>query len=186
MDVTPSPADKFRTVIGAFPGMQNYSMTIMLDRVNDFACLKSIAGPKKSVDAAGRSRASGPNFSTAHQYYKYSLYDKSPEELNQQLYELSRLGTNADLEYLFKAINGDGPNNKGGWKTLLNKKSADIGFLSPTLMAFRLGPSSDESISFVGWISSLSVNHVYFTEEMVPLRTQVTLQCQAFAGSSLA
>lgn len=185
MDVTPSPVDKFRTVIGAFPGMQNYNFTIMLDRVNDFACIKSIAGMKKSADLYGRTRSSGPSFGSAHGYYKYSLYEMSPDELNRKLYDLSRLGTLADLEYLFRAINGKGVGESGEWQTLLKKKSADIGFLSPTLLAFRLGPDATESISFVGWITNLSVNHTYFTEEMVPLRTQVSISAQAFAGSSL-
>ena len=44
MDVTPSSADRFRSVAGAFPGQETYQFQIMLDRVNDFAAFRSMAG----------------------------------------------------------------------------------------------------------------------------------------------
>jgi hypothetical protein len=181
MDVTPSSADRLRSVSGAFPGQENVQFSIVLDRVNDFAALRGIVGARKS------DRGAYPSFSQDFlNQYQYGMSDSaalSKISMNQKLYELSRYGTLSDLEYLFKAINGAGPGT--GWVTLLGKKTADIGFLSPTLLAFRFGPDTQESLSFVGWITNLSINHTMFTEEMIPLRTTVNISVDCFAGSSI-
>lgn len=179
MDVTPSNADRLRGVSGAFPGQESVSFSIVLDRVNDFAMLRSVAGASKGT------RTSYPSFNeeiTA--CYKHGLDDNSGESINKKLYDLSRLGTMADLEYLFKCINGSGT-NAGSWTTLLNKETSNIGFLAPNLLALRLGPSAKESLSYVGWATSLSINHTMFTEEMIPLRTTVSFSIDCFAGSTL-
>jgi hypothetical protein len=181
MDVTPSSADRLRSVSGAFPGQENVQFTIVVDRVNDFAALAGASGSKKAEKSAF------PSYTQEFKnQYKYGLSDSTAEgriPMNQKIYELSRYGTMADLEYLFKAINGAGPGT--GWVTLLGKKTADIGFLSPTLLAFRFGPDSQESLSFVGWITNLSINHTMFTENMIPLRTTVNVSVDCFAGSSI-
>jgi hypothetical protein len=179
MDVTPSNADRLRGVSGAFPGQESVSFSIVLDRVNDFAMLRSVAGASKST------RGSLPSFTDSiKSAYKHGLDEGSGESINQKLYDLSRLGTMADLEYLFKCINGSGT-NAGGWTTLLNKETSNIGFLAPNLLAIRLGPSTKESLSYVGWATSLSINHTMFTEEMIPLRTTVSFSIDCFAGSTL-
>jgi hypothetical protein len=181
MDVTPSSSDRLRSVSGAFPGQENITFSIVLDRVNDFAALKNLVASKKSEKGAY------PSFSAEFiNQYKYGLSDSAALAkipMNRKLYELSRYGTLSDLEYLFKAINGAGPG--AGWVTLLGKKTADIGFLSPTLLAFRFGPDSTESLSYVGWITNLSINHTMFTEEMIPIRTTVNFSVDCFAGSSI-
>lgn len=181
MDVTPSSADRLRSVSGAFPGQENIQFSIVLDRVNDFAALKNLVGDKKGEKQAY------PSFSADFiNQYKYGLSDADALKkisMNQKLYELSRYGTLSDLEYLFKAINGAGPGS--GWVTLLGKKTADIGFLSPTLLAFRFGPDATESLSYVGWITNLSIAHTMFTEEMIPIRTTVNFSVDCFAGSSI-
>lgn len=179
MDVTPSNADRLRGVSGAFPGQESVSFNIVLDRVNDFAMLRSIAGASKT------QKGPYPTFPIEIvQSYKYGLDEGSGESINKKLYDLSRLGTMADLEYLFKCINGAGT-NAGSWRTLLNKETANIGFLAPNLLAIRLGPSAKESLSYVGWATSLSINHTMFTEEMIPLRTSVSFSIDCFAGSTL-
>lgn len=184
MDVTPSSADRFRSVAGAFPGQETYSFSIVLDRVNDFACIKSLAGsgPKGP-------KTSYPSFpKEIIDYYRFSLYEVSASKIREQLYNLSRYGTMADLEYLFKALNGNGAgqgSSQTEWTTLLKKPTANIGFLSPTLLAFRFGSNALEGPSFVGWITDLSINHTFFTEDMIPLRTTVTFSCAAFAGSTV-
>ena len=181
MDITPSSADRLRSVSGAFPGQESVTFSVVLDRVNDFAAIRSIVGGKKTEKGAY------PSFSQEFlNQYKYGLSDSialGRIPMNQKLYDLSRYGTMADLEYLFKAINGAGPGS--GWVTLLGKKTADIGFLSPTLLAFRFGPDVQESLSFVGWITNLSISHTMFTEEMIPIRTTVNFSVDCFAGSSI-
>jgi hypothetical protein len=195
MDVTPSSADRFRSVAGAFPGQETYQFQILLDRVNDFAFLRAHAGltsansrnhPKAqelNSNSSNVREAKNPNIpSSALGYYNTGLGKVDIEMLN----NLAKYGTMADLEYLFKALNGDGTNQKSGeWATLMLKKTANIGFLSPSLMGFRFGPNSQQQLSFVGWITNLSINHTYFTEDMIPLRTTVSFSCDAFAGSTV-
>lgn len=180
MEVTPSSADRLRSVSGAFPGQESVQFNIVIDRVNDFAALKAESNKPDNG-------AAYPNYTDDFvRYYKYGYSDAAAlkkTSMNQKIYELSRFGTLADLEYLFKAINSAGP--AGGWHTLLGKKTADIGFLAPTLLAFRFGPDAQESLSFVGWITNLSISHVMFTENMIPLRTNVSFSVDCFAGSSI-
>lgn len=179
MDVTPSSADRFRSVAGAFPGQETYSFTITLDRVNDFACIKEWANDPSKL----------PFF--IDNYYKHGYGENSATGKLQKLKDLATYGTMADLEYLFKALNGTGagsdPKDKNKtWTTLLKKPTSNIGFLSPSLLAFRLGPDATKSLSFVGWITSLNINHLMFTETMIPIRTTVSFSCAAFAGSTIA
>lgn len=188
MDVTPSSADRFRSVAGAFPGQESYTFSIVIDRVNDFACLKSLKG--KGVlpnNPTANSTISFPDTAIPkafYNYYKYSIYPCSEAELQVKIKNLLRYGTMADLEYLFKALNGDGSQD-GKWKTLLGKETANIGFLSPSLLAFRFGPDSTSQPSFVGWITSMSITHNFFTEDMIPIRSTVSFSCDAFAGSTI-
>ena len=86
----------------------------------------------------------------------------------------------ADLEYLFKAINGG-----FAWKTLLGKETANIGFLMPTLLGLVLGPDVTNSLSYVGWLTGITMQHEMFTQDMIPLRTTVSLNMECFAGSGL-
>lgn len=189
MDVTPSSADRFRSVSGAFPGQESYSFTIILDRVNDFACIRSWTdqftqkGGYGSADARYDYLSSQTVTQDLINYYKYGHGRNDEAALKEKIINLSKYGTMADLEYLFKALNGDGAGKS--WTTLLKKPTANIGFLSPTLLAFRFGPDATESLSFVGWITNLSINHTMFSETMIPLRTSVTFSCSAFAGAAV-
>jgi hypothetical protein len=195
MDVTPSSADRFRSVAGAFPGQETYQFQIMLDRVNDFAALRSMAGstyansmnhPKAVEVNANSPQVRESKYSkipsNAVDYYPSGLGSVNLEKIN----DLMKYGTMADLEYLFKALNGNGANQGSGeWATLMLKKTANIGFLSPSLLGFRFGPNAQQQLSFVGWITNMSINHTYFTEDMIPLRTTVSFSCDAFAGSTV-
>jgi len=195
MDVTPSSADRFRSVAGAFPGQETYQFQIMLDRVNDFAAFRSMAGdtyansmnhPKAVEVNANSPQVRESKYSkiptSAMSYYPSALGSVNMEKIN----DLMKFGTMADLEYLFKALNGNGANQGSGeWATLMLKKTANIGFLSPSLLGFRFGPNAQQQLSFVGWITNMSINHTYFTEDMIPLRTTVSFSCDAFAGSTV-
>jgi len=91
----------------------------------------------------------------------------------------------ADLEYLFRAINGGGSGDKQ-WTTLLGKKTANVGYLQPTLLGIALGPNTHNNLSYVGWVSNISINHTAFTERMIPIRTQVSLSIECFSGSGIS
>jgi hypothetical protein len=169
MDITPSSADTLRVVAGVFPGQETVSLDIVLDRTNDFACI--------------RAAADGDFF--AYTKYYSTLYPgaNTSQDMTQQITALMGQGTMADLEYLFKAVNGSG-NGSLQWTNLLGKQTANIGYLAPTLLGIQLGPTLN-NLSYVGWISNLSINHTAFTENMIPIRTEVGISIQCFAGSGL-
>lgn len=169
MDITPSSADTLRVVAGVFPGQETVNLSLVLDRTNDFACIRA---------------AADGDFTTYTKYYN-SLYPgaDTSQDMVEQITALMGQGTMADLEYLFKAVNGSG-NGSLQWTNLLGKKTANIGYLAPTLMGIQLGPTLD-NLSYVGWISNLSINHTAFTENMIPIRTEVGISVQCFAGSGL-
>ena len=64
---------------------------------------------------------------------------------------------------------------------MLGKPTADIGFLTPRIIAVQFGPDIN-SISYAGQAMSLSVTHTAFTETMIPIRSTVTLNIMAFSG----
>lgn len=167
MDVTPSANDVLRSVVGAFPGMEYVSIKVVLDRTNDFACFKAT----KTDDLK--------NF---EKYYLNRYPYEFKQDAAQQIKDLSRLGTGADLEYLFKTLNGSG--TEKDWANLIGKPTADIGFIQPAIIALQLGPTMD-SLSYVGWVDSLSLNHVSFTESMIPLRTEVNFSMRTITGTSI-
>jgi len=102
-----------------------------------------------------------------------------------KLVDLFQRGTLADIEYLYKAINGAGPGStaSGGdyWKNTRGTITADIGFLMPTLLNIDVGP-----LSYVGYVTSMSVNHIMFTQDMIPIRSTVNISFNLLATAGLA
>ena len=203
-DVTPSSADVMKVSTGAFPGQEQISINLMIDRVNDFACIKAYQSDSaKSTANSGSSinftnRAVGPtnyisdpnsiDYSSFVSYYTNNGYPGAAGAADSgtvatKVQKLMAQGTMADIEYLYKAINGGA--DTGGWYNLLGKETADIGFLLPNLLAVQLGPTID-SLSYVGWVTSLSVTHTDFTENMIPIRSQVTINMDCFSGQGLS
>ena len=169
MDITPSSADTLRVVAGVFPGQETVNLEIILDRTNDFACI----------------RASNATFLKNYVRYYNAIYPgaSTEQDATQQIRNLMAQGTMADLEYLFKAINGSG-NGKLEWTNLLGKRTANVGYLAPTLLGVQLGPTLN-NLAYVGWASNVSINHTAFTENMIPIRTEVSISIQCFSGSGL-
>lgn len=176
MDITPSAADSLRVVTGVFPGQETVSLNLLLDRTNDFACIKH-----NSLYAA-------PNWGSYSGYYNNQYPGALKQNFSTELEKLMEQGTLYDLEYLFRAVNGAGfvgPDGKPGLYTnLLGRVTANIGYLQPTLLGVELGPTKD-SLSYVGWISNLSMTHTKFTETMIPLQTQVSISIECFSGSGI-
>jgi hypothetical protein len=187
MDITPSSADTLRVVAGVFPGQETVSINIVIDRTNDFACIRA-AAVDASLDLGTGILGNGtPIINNLNAFTKYytSLYPGADpsQDMTQQINNLMTQGTMADLEYFFKAINGSG-NGNIQWTNLLGKKTANVGYLAPTLLGIQLGPTLD-NLSYVGWASNISINHTAFTENMIPIRTEVSISIQCFAGSGL-
>jgi hypothetical protein len=185
MDITPSFADKFVDVVGAFPSGEYLTVSLRLDRTNDFASIKSLP----------RGTAPDGNDVYARYAQSYSQYYAGAEGFNSQgfdsftqsagnlgqnvgekILELQKYGTIADLEYLYKAINGPGWSNSA-----TGKATSDIGFLMPTLLRIDIGP-----LSYLGYVNNLQVNHTAFSKGMVPIRTDVSLQFNLMATAGLS
>ena len=158
MSVTPNVNDMFSTVSQAYPTMQSISVSVMLDRTNDFACFR---GMKNSSGYSETELAEMMGFYP-------NAYGVMPNP-GAEIKELLLRGTMYDLEYLYRSINGNPPSTN-----FMSKETADMGFLTPSQIAFQLGPDKN-SIAYLGYINSLQVQHMTFTEEMIPIRTQVTM-----------
>jgi hypothetical protein len=174
MSITPSFADKFVDVAGAFPSGEYLTFTIRIDRTNDFACIKSIpkgTGAGVGYDQLAKLYANNTFYTPQHSFDKG--FNTTFEE---KIKALQQLGTIADLEYLYTAINGPGWVNQA-----TGRKSADIGFLSPTLLRIDLGP-----LSYIGYVNTLSVNHTSFSKGMIPVTTDVSIQFNLMATAGLA
>lgn len=169
MDITPTAKDQFVKVVGAFPSGEYLTVSCVLDRTNDFFAIKSLSNGETYAEVAERVKGA---------YSHGSLEKNFNSNLVDKLTELQRYGTLADVEYLYKAINGP------GWRNLAitdKRDSSDIGFLAPTLLKIEIGP-----LAYIGYVQNLNVTHTSFTKSMIPLRTEISLQFNLMATAGLS
>ena len=181
-DVTPNVNDRFVGVAGAFPSGETISFNLRLDRTNDFAAARHLlkkdyaALPtfdEKTGKGVYKASTTDPNvFTDLLPYYATGLGDSAATDKLQKIKDLMELGTVADLEYLYKAVNGD------GWHNASGRRTSDIGYLAATLLRVDIGP-----LSYIGYILSLSVNHVGFSQDMTPIRTDVSISMNLMASA---
>jgi hypothetical protein len=181
-DVTPNVNDRFVGVAGAFPSGETISFNLRLDRTNDFAAARNLlkkdyaALPtfdEKTGKGVYKASTTDPNvFTDLLPYYATGLGDSAATDKLQKIKDLMELGTVADLEYLYKAVNGD------GWHNASGRRTSDIGYLAATLLRVDIGP-----LSYIGYILSLSVNHVGFSQDMTPIRTDVSISMNLMASA---
>lgn len=173
MDITPTANDKFAKVVGAFPSGEMLNVTLRVDRTNDFFCIRSLnrstAGGNETYDATQRNLSSF--------YLESSSFETNfQKNVAGKISELQTKGTLADIEYLYKAINGP------GWvNAATGLETSDIGFLRPTLLRIDIGP-----LSYIGYVTNIGVNHISFTKGMIPMRSDVSLQFNLMATAGLA
>jgi hypothetical protein len=164
-NVVPSSLDSFAALAGLFTAMENIQFTIVIDRVNDFACFR--ANPSQAP-------------------YHTEFYGASAgvqQNTSALITNLMKQGTMSDIEFIYKMINGSGQNGKL-WQNGLNRVTSDLAFLSPTAVALQLGPTAD-SLSYIGWFESLTIKHSVFTEDMIPIHSEVTVSFNAFSRVAL-
>ncbi len=113
------------------------------------------------------------------------LYERplpSDAIMEKQIKELYELGTLHDIEFLYQTVNGPNANYmKGGWKNSLGRVTSDIGFLSATLVKFEIGP-----LNYLGYITAISVQHLAFTQDMKPIRSDVSIQANLLASVGIS
>jgi len=196
MDATPQSQDRFLSGAGYFPATETIAFTLRIDRTNDFAAANALFKRPSNIDM-DISNSGTNNFisvkevSTLVKHYQNVGSFSSPnitngkkENIETKLIDLFQRGTLADIEYLYKAINGPGPGNtaSGGdyWKNARGIITADIGFLMPTLLNIDIGP-----LSYIGYATSLGVNHIGFTPDMIPIRSDVSISFNLLATAGL-
>jgi hypothetical protein len=118
------------------PGTTSYAIELYLNRIADM---------KKSLQQ--------------DKYY-------TPRPLHTDLQQIWLRGTEYDLDFLYRVINGD-PVNVKGWR-----KTANTGLLFKQRVDMRIG----DGLFISGTIDHIDVTHVMFTEMMVPTLTKVSLQ----------
>jgi hypothetical protein len=125
-------------------GSQTFSVSIFLNRVMDMSILATDKADQLNSKTADYSRA---------------LTEDDAHGI------LTR-GTEYDLEFLYRVINGEP--KKG---PTMDKATSDFGFLAPAPIWFRL----HDNFKYKVVITSISVNHVMFTEKMIPILSEVSI-----------
>jgi len=188
MNVTPSGSDPSIALTGFAAANSTMNFTLRLDRTNDFtsmlggnaiskAVIQKNSDNKVANDTiatvnaalgtnAFKLRPIVPVFDPAWlDYYKEGQpVGTTPTAIEQQIKDLLTYGTEADLEYLYRTVNGS------GWKGIGGRETSNIGYLMPALIRLDLGQQK-----FVGVVSSVEVNHLAFTRDLVPIRTDVNI-----------
>jgi hypothetical protein len=183
MEATPNQNDQWVGAAGLFPSTQQFSLSVRLDRTNDFARAGSKFIRPTYIDESKEPSRSDYIRKYALQdlisdYRIPSGFSSSTTEsiMKEDLQDLFQRGTLADIEFLLRAINGTGPGGSEVWLNPRGIQTADIGFLQPTLLHIDVGP-----LSYIGWVTNLSVNHTAFTQDMIPIRTDLTMSFNTMA-----
>lgn len=187
MDIYPSVQDRFIGVAGAFPATETISFNIRLDRTNDFACMAHLVPRFFSTVRVSNNEAPVNLFSNIGllddfvKYYKgFGNFADTEANMKRKIADLITRGTIADLEFLYKAINGEGISANQKWVNGRGIATADIGFLMPTLLHVDIGP-----LSYDGYVTALQVNHIAFSPEMIPIRTDVSISLNLLATAGI-
>jgi hypothetical protein len=140
------------------PGIGGYiTLNILLDRVADMNTMREWYQSSK-----GTTLKRGP----------YPV-DMDPEQCAGILYR----GTEYDLEYLFRVLNGNPQSstllgsNPGNNLEML---TANLGYIAQLPFVFKV----QDHMRYKVVLSSLSIEHSMFTKEMIPIRTVVQIQLE--------
>ena len=101
-----------------------------------------------------------------------TMYSKNyPSQLSKAEVEGILLrGTEYDLEYLYRAVNGN-RDMKGNSLLTYNGESADKGYITGVPLWFVL----HDNMRYYGSLQNISVDHVVFTDKMVPMLSVVNI-----------
>jgi hypothetical protein len=150
-NVVPAATDAL-AFLNLFQGTGTVEFTLEINRVNDFACFKSNSS------------------SNLAKYYGPTAGLGTPD-YNALINDLRKRGTLADIEFLYKTVNG------GNLKNSANQETSDIGIIIPTLVRVDIGPYTQ-----IGIIQSLATTHTMFTQNMIPIQSSVTINLQVLSA----
>jgi len=197
MDATPNVNDRFLGQVGAFPSTESISFNIEINRINDFSCANAIFKRPTNISSALGNPGNNnfitpadvasfvPYYSNNGSFTASLLRNGRLASVEEKLIDLFQRGTLADIEFLYKAINGPGPGStaSGGdyWKNGRGIITADIGFLMPTLLNIDIGP-----LSYLGYVTNMAVTHTMFTQDMIPIQSTVQVSFNLLATAGLS
>lgn len=165
MSITPASSDPTIALTGFAAANSTMSFTLRLDRTNDFACAKNFVFKEGTFTVpGGGATVNEGNFKDVAKFYNFGNKYVDGFTVEQDIKDLLTYGTEADLEFLYRTINGT------GWKGIGGRETSNIGYLMPSLIRLDLGNQK-----FVGVVSDIQVNHLAFTRDLVPIRTDVNI-----------
>jgi hypothetical protein len=129
-------------------GSQTFTLNLLLNRVTDMGIVRSISN--------NYQKNKNVNIDTGQNYNRKLSVD--------EVRQLATRGTDFDLEFLYRVLNGDPLNSPQS-----DYKTSDFGYISGMPVWIRL----NDQMRYKGMIASISVNHVMFTRDMVPTMTEV-------------
>jgi hypothetical protein len=155
VDVTlqTSGREKFNTY-GPTSGSGTIGIQVVLNRINDM----------KYFDLrTGRLKAGVP---------RNVFTGRLPD--NQELTDIYNRGTMYDMEFLFRTLLGYQFESSLGRGMNWDKKTADLGWLGGKPVEIHLG----KSLRYLGRVIHVKIDHVLFTERMVPMFSEVGITFQ--------
>jgi hypothetical protein len=111
-----------------------------------------------------------------------SFAGRKPDTREQK--DIWNKGTMYDIEFLLRTIVGFGINSTLGRNASWDNITSDIGYLSGIPVELHLG----KGLRYTGRIENLSINHVLFTERMIPTFSEVSItftRIPDFTGNDL-
>jgi len=136
---------------GSGAGAGTISLNLILNRINDMKYFDPRTGKLK----AGVSTTA------------FSGRPPTSAELS----DIYNRGTMYDLEFLLRTVLGYEYESSLGRGMSWDKKTADLGWLGGKPVEIHLG----KSLRYLGRLVSLNVNHVLFTERMVPTFSEISI-----------
>lgn len=166
------------------PGTFSYQIDLMINRSLDMAVLTAEVGEKMhDPKTAAQINWSG----LAQQHYpagtwtggawldrfsgKTKAKTGSSHSHMHPLMEIYRRGTEYDIDFLYRVINGDPVNKVPG---IINRWTSQRGILSPQRVRVTIGGAD----AFEGQITNINVNHVVMNKMMVPMVSFLSLSVQ--------
>lgn len=136
-------------------GAQTISFDLLLNRVVDLAVNDSQEAFNSSI-YKNREQYLTANYGTAISESELAM--------------LHARGTEYDLEFLYRVINGD-PTRTPMLKGLVSDSTADFGYLAGIPVWLRF----NDNVKYKGVITGIGVDHRMFTSNMVPTLTAVSI-----------
>jgi hypothetical protein len=145
----------FDDVANLMIGTQNLTLDLLINRIPDMSALGS------SSVKFGRTPTTFPGAAVG--------YPRALSNAEQQ--GILKRGTEFDIEFLYRAANGDPEENSPTTNGDVSLPTSDFGYLYGSLLWLVL----HEHLRYKVYITGIEATHVMFTESMVPVVTNLKL-----------